>query len=127
MSPERDAGPGPNSVRARRQNVLLAGHLGDPDTARPSLDAPEPALRVAALSALARSGDLSVDDLCLCLGDPDPEVRRRGAELAPGYPAERLTVALLGLLDDSASLVAEMAAWALGERTATSEVVSALS
>src|SRR5688572_1313456 len=107
MSPERDAGPGTDSVRDRRRNVLLAGHIGDPEAARASLGEADPMLRVAALSSLARAGDLSVEDLQAGLRDADPGVRRRSAELAVPFPDLRLTDSLLGLLDDPDFLVAE--------------------
>ncbi|HUR49705.1 MAG TPA: HEAT repeat domain-containing protein [Acidimicrobiales bacterium] len=127
MSPERDAGAGPNSVRERRRAILLAGHKGNPEPARAALAGEDPALRIAALGALARAGALGAEDLDSCLRDPDPGVRRRAAELSAGSAQEGTTGALLGLLADPDPLVAEMAAWALGEGTPSGEVVTALS
>ena len=45
------------------------------------------------------------------LVDPEPRVRRRACELAAGHP----DVSLLEALADGEPLVAEAAAWALGE------------
>ena len=132
MPSERDADPGPelgpepDSGRDRRE-VVLAGHTGNVQVARSALGHPDGAMRLAALGALARAGALSTDELLASMHDPDPGVRRRAAELAAAYPESAANVALLGLLDDAETLVAEMAAWALGERAPTSVVVSALS
>lgn len=127
MAPERDAGTGPNSIRELRRKVLLAGHTRDAAAARAALAHPDPSLRLAAVGALARAGVLTDEELHAGLQDPDPGVRRRAAELAVAHPAESTTGALLALLADSDLLVAEMAAWALGERAPTAEVISALS
>jgi HEAT repeat protein len=67
------------------------------------------------------------DELRSCLHDPDAGVRRRAAELAAAHGAATITTALLERLGDPDQLVAEMAAWALGERAPTDEVVAALS
>ena len=48
-------------------------------------------------------------------GDPDPAVRRRAAELAPALGASVPARTLLALLADADTLVAEAAAFALGE------------
>ena len=68
-------------------------------------------MRATALAALERMGRLTVADLEAGLADPDATVRRRAAQLAAGHPGPDL-VPLLG----DEPLVAEMAAWALGER-----------
>jgi HEAT repeat protein len=59
--------------------------------------------------------------------DHDPNVRRRAAELAPTLGAAASARILLALLDDAETLVAEAAAFALGEHpNATPRVVAAL-
>ncbi|MBW3536687.1 MAG: HEAT repeat domain-containing protein [Actinobacteria bacterium] len=127
QNPPDPASPGTTSaVAARRRAIVLSGHSGDPASARDALDDPEPSLRVAALGALARLARLSASDLHRAMGDPDPGVRRRAAELAATDPTEKLTDGLLGLLADPEPLVAEMAAWSLGERPPSGNVVQAL-
>ena len=59
--------------------------------------------------------------------DPDAAVRRRAAELAPALGSAVAPRALMTLLADDEPLVAEAAAFALGERTgAGPRVISAL-
>ena len=96
----------------RRRLAALAGHRGDEDSATALLDDPSPAVRATALGALARMGRITVAQVKGALADPDPTVRRRACE--EGW---RLTeIDLRPVLDDTDSLVAESAAWALGER-----------
>lgn len=95
--------------------AALAGHVGDPATARRLLTSRHPEVRVAALGALARLGDVLAPAVLAALVDPAPGVRRRAAELTatmPEVPLARVVAAL----DDDAPLVAEAACWALGER-----------
>ena len=125
MPSERDAADPQNGVK--RQVVVLAGHTGDLGPARAALADPDPSLRAAALGALARRGDLSSAELRAGLEDPDPTVRRRAAELAARHPAGEIGADLLALLSDPDALVAEMAAWSLGERTASDGAIEALS
>ena len=98
--------------------VVLAGHLGDADTAERALTDPSPKVRAAALSALRRLGRLSSSALRQATGDSDPSVRRRAAELA----ARDAAVSLVPLFGDSDPLVVEMAAWAAGEQQDTGAV-----
>jgi HEAT repeat protein len=56
--------------------------------------------------------------------DPDPAVRRRAAELAPAAGVAAAVV--VPVLGDPDPLVAESAAWALGEGAPSPEVVDAL-
>ena len=78
--------------------------------------------RAAALTALERLAALEEAVLCTALGDVEPGVRRRAAQIAARHGA----VPLLVSLADSDASVAEMAAWALGERDNVPESVAAL-
>jgi HEAT repeat protein len=100
----------------------MAGHTADEAVARRALDDPDAGTRVVALGALARLGRLLPGDLRAALADPDPAVRARAVELA--VPDGDL--ALVPLLDDPDALVAEQAAWALGERPPEPAAVAAL-
>lgn len=76
----------------------------------------DPRVRGAALGALCRGGGdaRARTAWTSAAGDPERSVRRRAAELAPALgPAP--VVGLLTLLADPDPLVAEAAAWALGE------------
>lgn len=102
----------PSAVAAlRRRAIAVAGHTGDPDTARDGLLDPEPSVRGTALGALHRLGALGIDELRASFADESAPVRRRAAEVAAHYPA----ISLLELLDDTDVTVVEVAAWACGE------------
>lgn len=91
---------------------------------------PDPRVRAAALAALARSAARSVvaAPWIDASRDIDASVRRRAAEVAPSLGKTNTGTLLIGLLDDADPLVAEAAAWALGETSpASSEAVAALS
>lgn len=104
-------------VSRRRRVVALAGHMGDPDTARSGLTDPEPAVRGTALGALHRLGALRPHELEASFADAAVPVRRRAAEVAANYP----TVSMLGLLHDSDPTVIEVAAWSCGEHEQVSD------
>lgn len=95
-----------------RTAIVVDGHTGHGDIARLHLDHPDGGVRAVALNALERLGQLDDARLTASLHDPDPAVRRRVAEIS----ARHEQVDLLPLLDDSDSLVVEMAAWACGEQ-----------
>jgi HEAT repeat protein len=98
---------------ARRRAAALAGHTNDAASARSFLGDSDPSVRATAYAALARLGALDAATLVRALTDADPHVRRRAATLAAtnaARPGE-----LLALLNDDEHLVAEAAAWALGE------------
>ena len=95
-----------------RYAVISAGFHGDVATARYGLQHDDALVRISALRALARLGDLHDDDLNLALTDSDHAVRRCVAELA----ATHRNIDIASLLDDSDVFVAEMTAWAMGER-----------
>jgi HEAT repeat protein len=102
-----------------RRRAALAGHQGDMRAARDLARSPRPTVRDVALGALARGGGLEGDDLVRAAADPHPRVRRRAAELAarPRWvDREPFRVALQA--DDDPG-VAEMSAWASGERRPT--------
>jgi HEAT repeat protein len=79
-------------------------------------DDPDARVRVAALGALVRGAGRSVASAAWrrAVTDRDAAVRRRATELAPALAPPPVT-GLLTLLDDDDPLVAESAAWALGE------------
>lgn len=112
--------PGPRDAAARRRRAVLAGHHGAHDVAAAAGADPDPTVRAAGFGALARLGDLDGRALRRGLTDDDPTVRRRVCELA-GQLAGRgrlpgaVQAALVARLDDVDPLVAEAAAWALGE------------
>jgi len=112
--------PAPLSVagRARLRRVVRTRAAR---TATRAGSDPEGAVRAAAVGALARIGALGPAALARGLSDPDPTVRRRACEEA-GWAANRgrrWPPATIGLLltatNDGDDLVAEAAAWALGE------------
>jgi HEAT repeat protein len=104
-----DADPEPGR---RRRAAAVAGHTGDEATARALLHDGDPSVRATALGALARLHALTDDDLTAACADEASDVRRRAATEA----RHRAAVDLLPLLADPDPLVAETAAWALGER-----------
>jgi len=101
--------------------VALAGHQGDAATARAGLRAADPGVRAAALGALERLAVADDSDVAVALCDVDPAVRRRAAAIAARHPG----VSLLETLDDTDPMVAEVAAWACGEREDVDDVVFA--
>lgn len=121
-APPLAATPAPPAadVAERRFATVAAGHRGDAAAARPGLLDPEPAVRAAALGALARAGSLEVAHLLAGLADPSPMVRCRACEESGpvGGRGSRsdLPRALRRTLADPEPLVVEAACWALGER-----------
>jgi HEAT repeat protein len=110
----------------RRRQVAIAGHTGDVALARAALADPDGRIRATALGALQRSGALTGDDLERALADDDPAVRRRACEATAGVGGDR-PPSLLAALADADATVAEVAAWACGEREpAEPGVVAAL-
>ena len=91
---------------------------------------PDPRVRAASLAALARSAERSAAAAQWrgASRDPDASVRRRAAEVAPLLGTATTGRGLLDLLEDTDPLVAEAAAWALGETAPPSrETITALS
>jgi HEAT repeat protein len=108
------------SSSQRRRRVVEAGHRGDADSVAAARSDPDASVRAARLGALERLGTLSVADLAEAFEDADPAVRRRasvlGARLGGRGSRSTLPALLATLLADPDPLVAEAAAWALGER-----------
>jgi HEAT repeat protein len=98
----------------RRTAVALAGHLGDSSAARDAMGDAVPAVRSTALGALARLGQLRLEDVDSALSDPAPAVRRRAADVAPGFGLEAVPLLITALSDPNA-MVVEAASFALGE------------
>ena len=107
-----DSGATAGGSRAlTRREVAAAGHLGDVATARAGWTSDDAGVRATALGALERLGELDDATLTDGLGDADPAVRRRAAEIAAAHP----TIDLVGALHDPDPRVVEVAAWACGE------------
>lgn len=102
-----------------RRDLAIAGHTGDAATARLGLDSDDPGARATALGALERLGELADHDLSTALADPDPQVRRRAAEVAATHPG----VDLVPVLDDPDARVVEVAAWACGEHESDRDAI----
>jgi HEAT repeat protein len=104
----------------RRRAVAVAGHRGNGQAARRGLADHAPAVRAAAVGALARLGELTVPDVVAALADAAPAVRRRAAEAATDVRGEgsrsTLPAALTSALADPDPIVAVQAAWFAGER-----------
>jgi HEAT repeat protein len=81
---------------------------------------PSGAVRAAALAALVRRAGTrrAARAVVQALRDPEPAVRRRAASLAPRLGAEVPADMLVAALADADQLVAEAAAFALGEHPA---------
>lgn len=106
----------------RRRRAALAGHQGNARAALAFVHDTDAPTRAAALTALERLSALDEATLRAALGDVDSGVRRRAAQLSARHPG----IDLLGALADADASVAEMAAWALGERDTVPESVAAL-
>ncbi len=72
-------------------------------------------MRAAALGALERLEALSTEDLAAALTDAAVSVRRRACEAIAHVPGDQPPSLLTALHDDDPTL-AEIAAWAMGER-----------
>ncbi len=99
------------SAEPTRRTVAVAGHTGDPATARHALGSPDPAIRSTGIGALERLGVLTAGELSSALADESPDVRRRAAAIAAKHP----DADLLPVLRDDVPSVVETAAWAAGE------------
>ncbi len=107
----------PDSTSGERLRTILAGFSGDENTIRDGLSSSDAKTRSSALRALDRMGALTTHDLKSHLADESEYVRRRVAQLG----AHHTNVHLITLLQDDDLYVAEMAAWAFGERESVSD------
>jgi len=82
---------------------------------------PDARVRAVALGAFARVASRREAAALwrVAARDPDSAVRRRAAEIAPNLGRAAAASTLVALLADAEPLVAEAAAFALGERTGT--------
>jgi HEAT repeat protein len=105
-----------------RLSVIRAGHSGDVVIARQGCSSSDPAVREAAYAALARLNRLDDETLVAALRDPAIRVCRRATELsANAAPSSQVDQELLRLLGGDEHMLAESAAWALGERHQASD------
>ena len=107
-----------NAAAARREAVVLAGHLGDRVTVTAGLRAIDGLTRAAALGALVRLGALTEPDLIAGLTDTDGAVVRRAVEISAHQldQAAAIDHRLVELVTGTDADAAEVAVWALGER-----------
>lgn len=120
-----DNHPPPRLIDLRR--IVIAGHRRDVATIQAASSSEDPNVRAAALGALLRIEQLSVDTLRRAYEDPSPVVVRRALELTSRHPSGPAlapdVVAFLGGESDRA----ELAAFVLGELGVDdSEIVFAL-
>src|SRR5579863_6030795 len=104
------------------RDAVMAGHRGDVALAAGLLGHDDPAVRAAALGALARAEALDPAVLGAAIAEAHPSVRRRacllaGRALAADAPGAAALVAVLTgtLSNETDASVVEVAAWALGE------------
>lgn len=107
----------PDPTSGERLRTILAGFSGDETSIRGALSSSDAKTRSSALRALERMGALTANDLESHVADENEHVRRRVAQLG----ARHASVALTVLLRDKDVYVAEMAAWAFGERDSVSD------
>lgn len=110
------------SLLRSRQLAAIAGHRGDETAARALLNDSDAQVRATALQALHRMKCITSQDVRNALLDDAPEVRKRAVALAIPFTEIDLTE----FLADRQTLVAEQAAWALGERQTGSATVEPL-
>jgi len=111
LSKTMDDTPGPAAlIRRARAGELTQSELTDP--------------RRRALLLSARAETVGVQDVAEALRDLDARVRRQACEIAARRPD--LAVDLVPLLADAEPLVAEAAAFALGERPVSEAELAAL-
>jgi HEAT repeat protein len=115
-----------HEIASARRRALVAAHTGDIAAVLELARHPDPGVRTAALGALAFAGSLETPFMVDALNDPAWTVRRRASELAgrlaitgigDGNSTDSLFDCLVETLADREPLVAEAAAWALGELT----------
>lgn len=110
------AAPSPGDELSRRTAVVLAGHTGEIAIVRGHIHDLDASVRSAAVSALARLGELTGDDLLRALNDIG--TARRAIELAASAALGNTAVddRLVSYANGGNDDLAELAVWALGER-----------
>ncbi len=116
-------------LTSRRAAAALAGHTGNLAAALDAIADSEPSIRSLGFGALARLGALDEEHALVGLADPDTRVVRRVIECLaqPGSITVGLVTlddALVNLVEIGPDVVAETAAWALGERHQPTEETS---
>jgi HEAT repeat protein len=118
--PAMEHGAHRRAAARRRRAVVVAGHAGDAEAARRALHDSDPAVRAAALGALARCGALSVPDVAHALTTGAVVERRRAADAALSVRGRgsrsTLFEVVMGSLSDPDPLVVVGVAWFLAER-----------
>lgn len=118
----KQSGTAKLSISERRQRAAVAGHTSDEVTARLAVEDENSSVRVVGLGALARLGVLRLSNVETALRDEDSVVARRAIEvIAPFTLIEpdaeaQLDALLVAALTGPDDAVAEVAAWAMGER-----------
>ena len=113
----------PNQIA---REVVLAGHRADENSVLVAFDHSEELVREAAVGAWERMGRLNEDDVSRFLNDHSARVRRRALEAASTSRfagSERLAQEVTTAIHDPDPLVAEVAAFALGELGVASDSV----
>ena len=100
-----------------RMAIIEAGFVGNSPLAREHLHHGDATIRTSSLRALHRLGEITSNDLISALSDTDSDVRRTAVECSTTFTE----VSIHHLLNDEDVFVAEMTAWALGERSEISD------
>ncbi len=113
-------------LEERRRIAALAGHTGDVAAASAAITDESPSIRVLGYGALARLDQLTEAVALRGLADTDTLVVRRVVECLARQATNASDVdpideALLRLLGTGPDVVAEVCAWALGERFQTAD------
>ncbi len=108
-----------NEAAQRRVEAALAGYRGDREAAVAAQNDHDPKVRIAALRSLSRLQAITRPQLNQALADPDPTVRIAALEIAANHTFPDIE----HLLNDTDSMVAETAAWALGERQQAGDTI----
>lgn len=98
----------------------------DEASVRSAMRSDDPRMRRVAIHALARRNVVTERDVRHWMLDPHPTVRLQLAEMLGRFEIPGALNAALALLDDGDPLVAETAAWTLGEIDTNATTVSAL-
>lgn len=104
----------------RRRNVVVAGYHGDVETVLAHRHDPDPHVRAASIGAMDRLDGLDDAGLVAALHDLSPIVIRRAITAAAGRHAspehDLIDAVLVRIVRGDDADLAELGAWALGER-----------